>query len=461
MMAYKCQIVILWSISVQLISHGSVASERDLTVNLYSDAGQDDPWRSRVKRSLSDGLYCWTRGCCPQRDDSCRLPYYEKNATCYCDLFCDKEPVGHVDCCPDFWTACRGEEPPQLHTQTAPVTASTTPLELPGCFRDGVHYEEESVIKENCNYCICISTQWKCTESICLIRPEQIEEINARNYGWTAENYSMFWGLTLEEGFKQRLGTLPPSPGLLAMNEMTGRVTPEDDFPLFFIASYKWPDWIHGPLNQQNCGASWAFSTASVAADRIAIHSNGIFTGNLSPQNLISCSSNNQYGCNGGSVDSAWWYLRKHGLVSHACYPFAVDYENEYMSCDMPSAAKQHGKRYATGPCPNAVEQSNNVYQCSPPYRVSSNESEIMKEIMENGPVQALMQVHEDFFLYKTGIYQHTDATIDYPGQFRIRGTHSVKITGLSLIPGESLGVKMGISGFYEEKMNVELKQWS
>ncbi|KAJ1150441.1 hypothetical protein NDU88_003232, partial [Pleurodeles waltl] len=50
-----------------------------------------------------------------------------------------------------------------------------------------------------------------------------------------------------------------------------------------------------------------------VAADRIAIHSNGMFTENLSPQNLISCDTNNQYGCNGGSIDSAWWYLRKRG----------------------------------------------------------------------------------------------------------------------------------------------------
>ena len=39
--------------------------------------------------------------------------------------------------------------------------------------------------------------------------------------GWTAQNYSQFWGMTLEEGFKYRLGTLPPSPMLLSMNEVT------------------------------------------------------------------------------------------------------------------------------------------------------------------------------------------------------------------------------------------------
>lgn len=52
---------------------------------------------------------------------------------------------------------------------------------------------------------------------------------------------------------------------------------------------------------------------AGVAADRIAIQSQGRYTANLSPQNLISCCAKKRHGCNSGSVDRAWWYLRKRG----------------------------------------------------------------------------------------------------------------------------------------------------
>lgn len=50
-----------------------------------------------------------------------------------------------------------------------------------------------------------------------------------------------------------------------------------------------------------------------VAADRIAIQSKGRYTANLSPQNLISCCAKNRHGCNSGSIDRAWWFLRKRG----------------------------------------------------------------------------------------------------------------------------------------------------
>jgi len=41
-----------------------------------------------------------------------------------------------------------------------------------------------------------------------------------------------------------------------------------EDLPAFFDAREKWPNKITAPLDQGKCGASWAFSTVSVAADR-------------------------------------------------------------------------------------------------------------------------------------------------------------------------------------------------
>lgn len=35
-----------------------------------------------------------------------------------------------------------------------------------------------------------------------------------------------------------------------------------DSLPLYFNSAEKWPGKIHEPLDQGNCAASWAFSTA-------------------------------------------------------------------------------------------------------------------------------------------------------------------------------------------------------
>lgn len=61
------------------------------------------------------------------------------------------------------------------------------------------------------------------------------------------------------------------------------------------------------------CGASWAFSTASVAADRLAIQSRGSQVYPLSTQNLLACNDRGQQGCNGGHLDRAWNYMRRFG----------------------------------------------------------------------------------------------------------------------------------------------------
>lgn len=61
---------------------------------------------------LPPGPYCGARpdGCCNGRIDMCSAPIY--GTLCYCDEFCNR--TRNEDCCPDFWTFCKGEAPPQL-----------------------------------------------------------------------------------------------------------------------------------------------------------------------------------------------------------------------------------------------------------------------------------------------------------------------------------------------------------
>ncbi|KAK1805072.1 hypothetical protein P4O66_019433, partial [Electrophorus voltai] len=281
--------------------------------------------------------------------------------------------------------------------------------------------------------CTCgPSGQWDCEQNACLIEDDMIQAVNRGNHGWRAGNYSQFWGMTLDEGLRYRLGTKHPSRATMSMNEIQMNMDSNEHPPTYFNAADKWPGKIHEPLDQGNCAASWAFSTAAVASDRISIQSMGHMTPQLSPQNLISCDTRNQGGCAGGRIDGAWWYLRRRGVVTEECYPFSAPQHSpaDGARCMMQSRSVGRGKRQATARCPNSHIYHNDIYQSTPPYRLSSHEKEIMKEIMNNGPVQAILEVHEDFFIYKSGIYRHTDINVHKASQYRKHGTHSVRITG-------------------------------
>ncbi|XP_069752012.1 tubulointerstitial nephritis antigen-like isoform X1 [Narcine bancroftii] len=374
-------------------------SRRELAPALHG-AGLRDP----------QGSYCERQGsCCPGRDDVCTVPYMD--TICYCDLFCNRTVS---DCCPDFWSHCLGSQAP-----------------FPGrheCAQNGRYYPNGNTYKENCNLCTCNKGQWDCQDHACLINQEMIRNINQGNYGWKAANYSQFWGMSLDQGIQHRLGTQRPPHTVLKTNELKVIMDRNEIMPKYFNAAEKWPGMIHQPLDQGNCAASWAFSTAAVASDRISIHSMGHMTATLSPQNLISCNRHRQQGCHGGRIDGAWWYLRRRGVVSDGCYPFSNS--DSRSRCMMFTRSAGRGKRQATMPCPNTSSHTNQIYQTTPPYRLSSNEKEVMKELIENGPVQALMEVHEDFFVYKSGVYRHTPVMAEKPEKFRRHGTHSVKITG-------------------------------
>ncbi|XP_043939619.1 tubulointerstitial nephritis antigen-like [Protopterus annectens] len=386
----------------------------------------------RSRRTVSPGLhshgirdfyghYCQQRQtCCPGRDDSCTVRYLD--TVCYCDLFCNRTIS---DCCPDFWNFCLGTPPP--------------PSLFQDCRRNNQYFKSGATYKENCNLCTCGKDgKWHCEENACLINEELIKEINIGNYGWKAGNYSQFWGMTLDEGIRYRLGTTKPSSTVMNMNEIQMSMEPTEIFPVRFDAREKWPHMIHEPLDQGNCAGSWAFSTASVASDRLSIHSMGHMTPELSPQNLLSCDKQNQGGCNGGRLDGAWWYLRRRGVVSDICYPLGSQGSGPMVNgpCMMRSHSVGRGRRQATMQCPNPYSESNDIFQTTPPYRLSKNEKEIMKEIMENGPVQAILEVHEDFFVYKGGIYRHMLVMERNPEKYRRHGTHSVKIIGW----GEDIG---------------------
>ncbi|XP_015906715.1 tubulointerstitial nephritis antigen-like isoform X2 [Parasteatoda tepidariorum] len=357
------------------------------------------------------GNYCSGRRpqqCCPQRDDTCTVPIL--GTVCYCDLFCDRENGG--DCCPDFENVCLGRavQPPEL-------------IVRPQCLYQGKYYDVGHVIKINCNKCTCQQKEaaefdFVCEQNVCLVRPELITAINDARQGWRASNYSFFYGKTLEEGMKHRLGTFKPSRTVMDMTEI--HQIPNGPLPPAFDSRQKWRNMITPIRDQGDCASSWAFSTTALASDRLAIESLGMERKELSPQHLISCQKRGQRACSGGHLDKAWYFLRKKGITTGNCFPYTG---REDTRCPFNNGVKGKVR------CPSGAQDE--LYYNTPPYRVGPKEEEIMREIYFNGPVQATYRVNSDFFLYKSGVYHHVESLVaNLPQSFRQQDWHSVRIIG-------------------------------
>lgn len=135
------------------------------------------------------------------------------------------------------------------------------------------------------------------------------------------KNYTKFWGRTLENGVRYRLGTLFPEKSVENMNEIFIK---QRELPLNFDSRKKWSLELNlaskeDGFDQGDCGSSWAFSSTRIAIDRIAIFvgvNNSRRLQSFSPlsvQQLLDCNQHKQRGCQGGFLDRAWWYMRKFG----------------------------------------------------------------------------------------------------------------------------------------------------
>lgn len=72
--------------------------------------------------------------------------------------------------------------------------------------------------------------------------------------------------------------------------------------------------------NQMSCGSCWAFSTTGSVEGALQIASGRLIS--LSEQDLVSCDEDGDEGCKGGSMDTAFGWIKKNGICSEADYPY-------------------------------------------------------------------------------------------------------------------------------------------
>ncbi|CAH8289741.1 unnamed protein product [Schistosoma haematobium] len=265
-----------------------------------------------------------------------------------------------------------------------------------------------------------------------MYQPLSLELIHYINYEanttWKAAPTTRFRTVS---DIRRMLGTLP-DPNNEQLETLCAGYT-SDELPKSFDARVEWPNCpsISEIRDQSSCGSCWAFGAVEAMSDRICIKSKGKHKPFLSAENLVSCCSSCGMGCNGGFPHSAWLYWKNQGIVTgdlynttNGCQPYEFPPCEHHVVGPLPSC----GDDVETPPCKTTCQPGYNIsyekdkWYGEKVYRVHSNPEAIMRELMQNGPVEVDFEVYADFPNYKSGVYQHVSGAL--------LGGHAVRLLG-------------------------------
>jgi len=214
------------------------------------------------------------------------------------------------------------------------------------------------------------------------------------------------------------------------------------NIPKSFDARQQWPNCTRPPRHQGHCGSCWAFSISSTLSDRFCILSNEQIKVELSPQDMVSCNTENN-ACRGGKQDVAWEFLEQTGVVTEDCFSYDSTYDKQ-PECPIK-------KRCLNSQIPyfkyKAEKGKSGHLKCP---------HEIQTAIMNNGPLTTGMLMAEDFMHYKSGVYKYDHG--------ELLGGHAVKIVGWGEDNGisfwiveNSWGPEWGENGYFRIKFGENL----
>lgn len=112
--------------------------------------------------------------------------------------------------------------------------------------KTGRHYQPQTIFKDGCNNCSCLSDgHIRCSQDKCLTDETLVRNVNLNpRVGWTATEYPDFLTRKWSEG-QLRCGPLKPS-----FDRVRKITHDKKNLPREFKADEKWPGFISGIQDQ-------------------------------------------------------------------------------------------------------------------------------------------------------------------------------------------------------------------
>ena len=209
----------------------------------------------------------------------------------------------------------------------------------------------------------------------------------------TVNNFKTTWKAQLNQrDYTSLINTLKSIPEIEYPEKITFKASNEDLPESYDLReAFSQCESVNEIKDDTQCPASWAYGAIETMNDRICIHSKGQLQTKLSLLYLITCCTKCGTGCTGGGIiSSAFEFWKNNGIPSESQYEEHMDKFED--NVDPPT-------------CDNKYQNEDKSYAKSV-YSVKG-EQNMMKEIYENGSIEGTFTVYEDFFDYKSGIYQH------------------------------------------------------
>lgn len=185
--------------------------------------------------------------------------------------------------------------------------------------------------------------------------------------------------------------------------------------------------------NQKNCGCCYAFATIGALEGHHFVKTGHLLS--LSEQNIVDCSGlYGNFGCEGGTLENSFNYIRDHGICTEKSYPF---HSSDFFDCK------------------SSVKKTNVTIKG---YKIvlSGNEKELQAALVTHGPISVAIDAdHNSFHHYKDGIWHEPECSSEFLN-------HGVLLVGYGTdeferdyyILKNSWGTTWGINGFFKMSRN-------
>ena len=227
---------------------------------------------------------------------------------------------------------------------------------------------------------------------------DKIEKHNAENHSYTL-GHNQFSHLSYEEWLAEmKFGLNLPKPEDASPLVHTA---PKDVNVLATSVDWTTHTGVVTPVkNQGNCGSCWSFSTTGalegIYAQKYA--QSASWTG-FSEQELVSCNTKTDNGCNGGLMDRAFRYVENNGgLCSEVGYPYTS------------------GTTGKDGECLDSTCTKDTQLKIVSHTDVETNSDSALMSALNKQPVSVAIQANQPAFQsYKSGVLTGTcGANLDH-----------------------------------------------